>query len=151
MTVHLAVDFAPRVDPEPVVPCCDGSAFVGPGRCTCWVPVFDREQSPELLVGAPTVTRAKCCDDCAFRVGSPERAGSAEVLDDLVGRGRVFWCHEGMRRPVQLVHPDGRVAPGDPADYQPPEVSGRPYRADGMPAEVCAGWSAWRDAAERSA
>lgn len=59
-----------------------------------------------------------------------------------------FWCHQGIRRPVAYRHPDGRVRPvEDSADYRPPmgkvAPTGEqvPYRADGTPAERCAGWA----------
>jgi hypothetical protein len=130
-------------DPSPG--CCWGSVD-GPEGCTCWRPVYDVAQARPRPPAGPDellVQRAKC-GDCAYRPGSPERATAyeAETLYDLAAGGTPFWCHTGMRRPVSWVHPDGREVPGDPADWQPPMVSGIPYQADGSPGLLCAGWAA---------
>jgi MoaA/NifB/PqqE/SkfB family radical SAM enzyme len=67
-------------------------------------------------------------------------------LDDIITRGDIFWCHQGIRRVVEYRHPDGRVYPVPPlaagvdGAYEPPIIDGRPYKADGTPADVCAGW-----------
>jgi hypothetical protein len=122
--------------------CCMGSVNDGPTGCTCWSPIYDLEQVPPaaslvalLEAGIEPVTRAKRCIDCAFRPDSPER----ERDEDLEGLPN-FWCHQGIRRPIAHRHPDGRIRPeADSADYQPPIVAGVPYRADGTPAERCAG------------
>lgn len=114
--------------------CCAGAAMGGPGRCSCWEPIYDRAQSPPIA--ATPVTRPKRCLDCAFRPDSPERQRG----DDLEALPN-FACHQGMRRPIEWRHPDGRVRPGDPADYQPPFLQGVPYKADGSPADLCAGWA----------
>lgn len=49
---------------------------------------------------------------------------------------------ERMRRPTSWRHPSGATIPGDHADYQPPIIDGVPYRADGRPGDLCAGWTA---------
>lgn len=126
--------------------CCYGAAVYGPERCTCWEPVYDLEQRAPRPA-APAV-RPTACADCAYRPDSPERsgargyAGDVDTLDELVEAGQPFYCHQGIRRPVRLRHPEGVEVDGHPADYDPPLVGGVPYRADGTPAEVCAGWAA---------
>ncbi|HEV8653159.1 MAG TPA: hypothetical protein VG276_28135 [Actinomycetes bacterium] len=141
--------------------CCYGAACMGPERCTCWEPVFEVEQTPPdsqtvtlLAAGVQPVTRQRPCDDCAYRPDSPERrgdpnvAGDQELLEQIVQRGERFWCHQGIRRPIAWRHPAGVQIPGSPVNYQPPIIDGVPYRADGTPAEVCAGWAARRRALE---
>lgn len=121
--------------------CCAGAAARGPQSCTCWTPIFDLEQAPprtELEVE----TRPKECGDCAYKPGSPEREADPYALMDLPN----FFCHRGIRRPKEWRHPDGRVRPGDPANYMPPIVAGIPYRADGRPAARCGGWAASQEA-----
>ncbi len=127
--------------------CCWGSIIYGPHRCTCWEPVYDLDQQPPQP-DLPTPMRPKMCGDCAYRPKSPERqrdpaaAATPETLDMLVDTGQVFWCHQGMRRPVSWAHPSGVTIPGGPLNYCPPTVDGRPYKADGTPGDVCAGWAA---------
>lgn len=93
------------------------------------------------------------CADCAYRPGSPERSGDPDAaadedrLREIADRGEVFWCHQGMRRPVLWQHPSGAETPGSPLNYQPPIVNGVPYKADGTPGDVCGGWVALRFAA----
>jgi hypothetical protein len=128
--------------------CCYGAAIYGPDRCTCWEPVYDEDQAP-IITRLPKV-RKGACEDCAFRTGSPERRGDASVagseaeLYRLVSTGQPFFCHQGMRRPVAWRHPAGVEIPGDPANYRPSIVNGVPYKADGAPADVCAGWATRR-------
>jgi hypothetical protein len=126
--------------------CCDGVWTGGWEGCTCWVPEYDLEQADELQMPAsPTdiETPAQLCTDCAFRPGSPERADewTREALYQSAAEGRPFWCHQGIRRPLRWRHPDGRVIDGSPVDYDPPQVRGIPFRADGRPAALCAGWA----------
>lgn len=128
--------------------CCYGAAVNGPGSCTCWTPVYSGGQSAPAA-GSTIATRATRCEDCAFRPDSPERARG----DELQGLTN-FACHQGVRRVVEWRHPDGRVRPGDPADYQPPIVNGVGYKADGSPMDICAGWAQaqrLRDRAEAAA
>lgn len=126
--------------------CCWGAAASGPDRCTCWTPVFDRDQA-EPVPAIPEV-RDRMCGDCAYRPGSPEKVGDpehegdAETLEHLAASGTPFWCHDGMRRPVVLRHPSGAEIPGHVAAYEPPRIGGIPFRADGRPGLLCAGWAA---------
>lgn len=133
--------------------CCVGEGFRGPEYCTCWKPIFDVDQQELRAPSSPDDlgARTSMCGDCAYRKDSPERAEqhSDEFLMDLVVDGTPFWCHEGMRRPVRWEHPDGRTVPGDPADYQPPRIVGIPYRADGRPGLLCAGWAHRSDRASQ--
>lgn len=130
-------------------PCCMGSAVYGADRCTCWRPVYDQEQQPARSGPMPQAT--KCCGDCAFRNGSPERSGDARMahsdpgdIDEIVHGGRVFACHLGMRRVRAYVHPTGARVEADPGCYAPPIEDGVAYRADGSPATKCAGLRAMR-------
>ena len=106
---------------------------------------------------------------CAFRPGSPERAGDTRQqcsgdgeLDDLVMEGTPFYCHYGCRKVVRLVHPSGAVYEVTHGDYRPPSArndaaAGQwvPYQADGTPARICSGWflrwQAWLRYCEREA
>ncbi|MET7395592.1 hypothetical protein ABZS66_19090 [Dactylosporangium sp. NPDC005572] len=128
------------------VGCCIGNDLGGPDRCTCWTPVFELEQQPpQPPERAEDITvRGSMCGDCAFRKGSPERAEGflEEALFELAALGQAFYCHDGMRRPAYWQHPDGRRIEGSTADWQPPIVSGIPFRADGRPGMLCAGWMA---------
>lgn len=137
--------------PDPVHgACCDGSAAKGPQYCTCWTPVFDTDQA-EPQPGDPG-TRGVLCQDCAYRPGSPERQGDeryngdAGFLARIAEKGTPFFCHQGIRRAVKLVHPSGAEVEVPPGDYQPPVIDGVPYKADGSPGELCAGWAARRRA-----
>lgn len=133
---------APEGEEEPLEPCCMGVAVYGPERCTCWEPVFDVEQA-EADTSIEVVTCEKCCDDCAFRNGSPERTeemGEDELMD-IVASG-TFFCHKGMRRVVGWRHPDGRYREAARDDYKPLIVGGVAYQIDGKPAKRCAGWAA---------
>jgi len=133
-------------------PCCWG-AVNGAEYCTCWRAVYDVEQAPPRpLTGPQDITpRPSMCADCAFKPGSPERSEhfTEEALLELPHSGDPFWCHDGMRRPTHWEHPDGRVVPGSPDDWQPVGINGIPYRADGRPALLCAGWAALAAKASR--
>jgi hypothetical protein len=125
-----------------------GSAVNGPTGCTCWKAVYDQDQAAPQRDIEP-VARAEMCVDCAFRPGSPERSNDPdaldeELLDDLVYSGKPFWCHQGMRRPVRYEHSSGAVVEASPLEYAPPQEGDRPYKADGRPADLCAGWMARR-------
>lgn len=144
--------------------CCIGATVYGPERCTCWVPVYDLEQA-EPVVG-PAGFRDEMCADCAYRPRSPERRGdpdhlgTEEGLMALAAAGEPFFCHQGIRRAVRWEHrPEEATAvqcaevleaagdlrvgsvPGKPQQYLPPIIEGVPYRADGTPAQLCAGWA----------
>lgn len=94
--------------------------------------------------------RTARCSDCAYLANSPERRGEdgyqgdPESLEQMVRDGSPFACHQGIRKPVKYVHPSGAEVPGHPAAYNPPVIDGVPYKADGTPADLCAGWSARR-------
>jgi hypothetical protein len=139
------VPLAVRDDDEYDV-CCIGAAMFGRSRCTCWEPVYDVEQQPLGPVPADVTTRAKCCNDCAYRHGSPERADSYEEEALLaLTADKEFWCHQGVRRVIAFRHPDGRELPAGTGDYRPPVgPEERPiiWKADGTPGERCAGWAA---------
>lgn len=136
-------------------PCCAGRALEGPRGCECWTEVFDLTQSPIAEgVPVPPVPLRPCepgpgDDGCAYRGTSPERTGSgghsgdADELDRLAAAAAdPFFCHSGIRRVVALVHePTGvRWELPDFSDYRPPIAGRVPYRADGRPAMICAGW-----------
>lgn len=138
--------------------CCYGEVGRGPTGCTCWEPVHDLKQLLPANGGTPPpeeeiLTRSKCCGDCAYRNGSPERErGEGEQLDDWALDGRSeFWCHQGVRRIVAYRHPDGTVLPAGDGEYDPPQGNDprRPvvFKADGAIGERCAGWSATRKGA----
>ncbi|WP_367139255.1 hypothetical protein [Saccharothrix sp. HUAS TT1] len=139
--------------------CCWGVVNDGPAGCTCWDPVHDLDQQPPdpqavalLAAGLPPATRDGMCGDCAYRPDSPEKnsdptyRGDPEFLERIAHDGDRFWCHDGMRRTVRLRHPSGMEIDAHPGAYDPPIVDGVPYRADGQPARLCAGWAARRRA-----
>lgn len=136
------------------VPCCWGVTMGGPAACECWTEVYDLDQvDPEPVLIAPGL-RSSPCPDCAYRGNSPERQGADHVmggageLEALVVLNRPFFCHQGIRRPVRYRHPTGwEWTPPGPhltAAYRPPVVAAVPYKADGNPADLCAGWAAAR-------
>lgn len=134
---------------DPDLPCCYGSALNGPTGCTCWRPVYDLTQT-EPVQGEP-VTAGQMCSDCAYRPGSPERnhdprqACSRDGELDEVALRESFWCHAGMRRVVQWRHETlDLVVDAEGICYEPAIVDGIPYRADGRPADRCAGAAARR-------
>jgi hypothetical protein len=95
------------------------------------------------------------CGDCAYRPHSPEKqsqsshAGNSIELERLAVSGEKFFCHTGFSVPIAWEHPAGMRIPADPnsdGDYQSPILLGIPYRADGQPGLLCAGWSARRRA-----
>lgn len=136
--------------------CCYGTAIYGPERCECWLPVYDVvQQRPRLDL--PSSVMPKMCGDCAFRPNSPERQahpsvrGDWETLQDLVLSGEPFWCHDGLRLPVAWFHPPSLTwhVVADDIAYDPPQQRDAhgiptPYRHDGRPGDLCAGWTAMR-------
>lgn len=141
--LHPDVD---EFDPD-LTTCCWAAIDRGLTACTCWEPVYDVDQANPDPDG-PRDVREAMCGDCAFRAGSPERetVWHREELFALADRGEPFYCHDGMRRPSAWRHPQlGEVA-GDPDDWAPPIINGLPFRADGRPAVLCAGWAARRTA-----
>lgn len=132
--------------------CCIGAAEHGPGDCTCWEPEYELEQQTPDTSIEPT-TRATMCADCAYRPDSPERSGDPNYQhSDEDGFSElaagVFWCHQGMRKPLRWRHPAGISVEAIGDYYSPPlrERDGElvPFRADGTPGERCAGWAAHR-------
>lgn len=134
--------------------CCYG-ATIDASRCTCWDESYDLDQADQLPDAHPGI-RTEMCEDCAYRPGSPELTGVANVsgdeddLRDHVVGGFPFFCHQGTRRRTRWTHPTGVVVQGDPADYDPPIVEAWgvkfPLKADGSGADRCAGWTARRRA-----
>lgn len=134
-------------DPDPSPGCCWGNLHNGPEGCTCWEPVFTVAQAEPRPPASPADIQAQpsMCGDCAFRPGSPERTdGFAEeaLMESTNSLNTPFWCHAGMRRRARWTHPDGRTVAGCTADWQPPIIHRVPYRADGRPGLLCAGWVA---------
>jgi hypothetical protein len=97
--------------------CCYGAIMFGESRCTCWEPVYDAEQLPPLAGKVQTLST--CCDDCAYRNGSPEKLKGEDdhLFDIAAGEASKFYCHKGMRQVIFWKHPDGREKPG--GDYHP--------------------------------
>lgn len=139
-------------DDEGGTGCCWGESLDGPEGCNCWVPIYNAEQAAPVPPASPDdiQVQKRMCGDCAFRKGSPERdsAWKEEALLSLAEEGTPFYCHEDMRRPIRWEHPDGRVVEGSTDDWQPPIVRGLPYRLDGRPGLLCAGWAARASRAE---
>lgn len=128
---------------------CYGSAENGVTGCTCWVAVYSSEQFAAQPCGLDRIDlppRRTRCADCAFRRDSPERSDpyQEDQLLALAFAGEPFFCHDGMRRPLIWRHPTLGDVPGDPADWHPLIVDAIPYRADGQPAFMCAGWTVER-------
>lgn len=157
MSAFICNGMLPAIElPDTGGGCCFGEVNGGPQHCTCWEPVYDLEQQ-EPQTG-PMGLRDRMCGDCAYRKDSPERRGEdgykgdADSLEEMVRAGEPFACHQGIRKPVKYRHPSGAEIAGHPAAYDPPVVEGVPYKADGTPADLCAGWAArrmkhmWREA-----
>jgi hypothetical protein len=134
-------------------PCCAGRALDGPRACTCWIEVFSEPQADPRPGPPPVPDPLRPCEPgerdggCAYRAGSPEKRGEpgygadAADLDQIAASGQPFFCHAGMRYLIGYVHPPTGTA-WSPAqgDFRPPIVGGVPYRANGEPGFVCAGW-----------
>lgn len=143
---HGALLWARAHPDDDGVGCCWGDVQNGAEGCRCWVPIYDAEQAVPVPPASPDdiQIQKRMCGDCAFRKGSPERTDEwkDEALLSLAEEGTPFYCHEDMRRPVRWEHPDGRVIDGSTDDWQPPIIRGLPYRIDGRPGLLCAGWAA---------
>ena len=133
------------------VPCCMASAVWGPDRCTCWTRRHDHDQATPII-GLAVAARDSMCSGCAFKPRSPERTGDnryqfSDEDDrlDLIAGNQPFYCHEGMRRVTAFDHPCGVTVPVDGDHYDPPTVDGIPFKSDGTPADVCAGWTTAHD------
>jgi hypothetical protein len=134
--------------PDAAISCCMGVAMGGLEACTCWFPVFEVEQAPirPPACAEDLEAQPRMCGDCAYRKGSPERSDPyvAEQLLELPSTGQVFWCHADMVRPVAWRHPQlgpEHDVPGEDSDWRPAMANGIPYRADGRPGLLCAGWA----------
>lgn len=132
--------------PDPVLPCCETSAHTDGEECTCWTSRLTVEPTDRLQEGPPVIRRTMC-GDCAYRPGSRERE---EADGDPPGysRARPFYCHTGMARAVGYSHPDvpGEVPDVTNSDYRCYLFADRAWKANGAPAELCAGWAAWTGA-----
>lgn len=133
--------------------CCYGATVEGPHRCTCWTPVYGPDQAdPAPDLDPQPATRPTLCGDCAYRPGSPEKAGDpgyrgdAEELESLADTGERFFCHQGMRAIVKWVHPSGAEIQADAGAFAPPMFGSVPLKTDGTPADLCGGWAARRRA-----
>lgn len=135
--------------------CCADAVEFGPTCCTCWEEIYDIDQAPIDRV-AMVATRLSMCDDCAYRPGSPERSGDPRYmarneagdggLPD-VPAGATFWCHQGIRKPIAYRHSTLGIEIPAKTDHYSPAIFERdgqaiPFKADGSPAERCAGWFA---------
>ena len=128
-----------------LIHCCAGAAQIGPGDCTCWEPIYDRDQAEPDEASAPVVGAQ--CTDCAYRADSPERAGDERYVSiEDVPAGAPFFCHRGMRKPTAWRHPAGITVEATGDFYDPPIIhrgrQGVPYKADGSAGDICAGWAA---------
>lgn len=165
MIVHIT-RCDPDHDPEnpDFIPCCWGSEINGLLGCTCWASEYDQDQQPaQPLPPEGPQTRPGKCADCACRYDSIERisyrdgtavrspfASSWEGVLDLAGKGKPFYCHDGMRKLLRKHHPNGAVKEEGEHSYSPPiPADGVPRKADGSAAFLCAGWAAIRDALQR--
>lgn len=131
--------------------CCLGALEDGPTGCTCWIEQYDLEQADPIPGERPL--EPKMCTDCAYRANSLEHtgaehvAGDVDLLERIVVSGDIFNCHQGMRRIQSWLHePTGTVwsDPSLEAAYAPPIIDGVPFKADGSPGNICAGWAAKR-------
>lgn len=138
--------------------CCYGAGVMGPHRCTCWTPAYaeDPAQTSDLNdKSTPVVRPDGMCGDCAYRPGSPEKAGDpayrgdADELEQLAETGTQFFCHDGMRRVTKWVHPSGAEVHAKDGAYAPPFHGAVPHRVDGEAAYLCAGWNARHRALSR--
>lgn len=143
-----AMLFADQYPDAEQLGCCYGEVHRGLAGCTCWRPEYDTDQAPpqtELVTAEGLQVRAGGrCGDCAYRPDSPENAEpwTADQLVESARSGRPFWCHDGMRRPARWRHPERDVTvEGSTADWRPPVIGEVPFRADGRPGLLCAGWA----------
>ncbi len=89
-------------------------------------------------MNAEPTMRRKCCSDCGCRRDSP-LIPYADVAD-LAAEGKPFYCHEG----AQFDEYGG-------FEWDTAQGAAPPVKADGTPADLCAGWSAYRRATLRGA
>lgn len=133
--------------------CCLGGAMAGVVGCTCWAVTYSAWRSEPVQVGE-VQTRATRCADCACRKDSPESRGVGDYQNKpaefsvLVSAGVRFYCHEGMPAQSGHRHEDGRESamPLPHHNYRPRvRRDGVPTKADGTPADICAGWAQLRE------
>lgn len=136
--------------------CCQG-ATQSPTDCICWVPEYDLDQQPPIP-GDHLVTEARstACEDCAYRPNSPERQGDEAYVADFDSfDAGVFYCHQGMRKPLRWRHQGLGIVVEATGDYYAPPMrigadgNSVPFKADGTPGDRCAGWAAQRRAEGR--
>ncbi len=135
------------IDLTPELPCCYGHAMNGPAGCTCWRAVYNVDAEP--MRAGPMGRRQQMCADCAYRPDSPERqattgaACSAEEPGGLPVVPGVFVCHQGMKVQIGVRHESTGVfvaePPGVVASYDGRTWAGRAWKANGEPADLCAG------------
>lgn len=141
--------------------CCLGAAEGGPLDCTCWHPEYDLTQGTLARDEPVPATRSAMCADCAYRPTSPERSGDERYSQPPdPATAAVFWCHQGLRKPLRWRHRTlGITVEATTDSYEPPmrvhDNDGRPevvpYKANGLPADRCAGWAAHQVAEARMA
>lgn len=131
--------------PDKDSPCCWTAAETDGKACECWEEIYWPPPTPDILAG-PMATRTRLCHDCAYRPGSPERAEEdGEQLDAVLYQP--FTCHQGMPVLVGYRHPqiDGlsMLARGlhDRDNFGPVTRGAQAWKANGSPAELCAGWA----------
>lgn len=122
--------------------CCMGVIEGDPTDCTCWEPIYDTDRQAPPATSIEPGTRSTMCDDCAYRPDSPERKGDERYQEHMGDAEHPFWCHQGLRKPIAYRHPAGITVETDCDHYQPPIVDDVPYKANGQPADRCAGWAA---------
>ena len=139
--------------------CCYDAASRGPGGCSCWIPEYSTRRRKPL--GGTVVERDKPCADCAYSHGSAEQqsAFDSENLSHIAASGDgVFFCHQGIAYVVRWRHPLGMVveaeldAAGAVNTYEPRyataalngNLTSVPAKANGKPADICAGYAARR-------
>lgn len=129
--------------PERAAGCCWSAVMSGGEECTCWTAVLDGAPT-RLVQEGPHLIRRRMCADCAYRPGSREREDRGGDPPDFSREAR-FYCHTGMPLAVGYQHPalDTAVVPAPTTDdYRPFVRDGQAWKADGRPAELCAGWAA---------
>jgi hypothetical protein len=120
--------------------CCLGAAAYGPERCTCWEPVLQPEQAPPQQ--GPCNVAKRMCSGCAFKPGLAESDPIVANVVDRSMRSQAFFCHHEVTAIVAWRHPAGFEKPAGPDRHTAPTNGWWGARADGRPAELCAGWMA---------
>lgn len=152
-TIPLSDEQAKAISDDinnPMNYCCYGSASNGPTHCECWVAEYsDDRQKPK---GGDMQLRVTQCQDCAYRHDSAEwndPVERAKLIAHALGDG-VFSCHQGTPYVVRWRHPEGMVieaerdAAGNINTYEPLIIGSTPFKANGEPADLCAGYATRR-------